>query len=37
MNSSTEIGNMKKKILILGKRPTQGLEQTPCHRKNVFN
>ena len=28
MSSSTQIGNRKKYILILGKGPTQGLEHT---------
>ena len=33
MNSSTKIDNRKKDILILGKRPTQGLEHTFSAKK----
>ena len=36
MSSSTKTDNRKKYILILGKGPTQGLENTEC-RKNVFD
>ena len=37
INSSTKIDNRRKNILILGKRPTQGLEDTLSAGKSVFN
>ena len=38
MSSSVHIGNKKKYILILGKRPTQGLsEHSLSAEKNVFD
>ena len=37
MCSSAHADNKKKDILILGKGPTQGLEQTFATEKNVFN
>ena len=36
-NSSPNIGNKKKDILILGKDSTQGLDHTLTAEKNVFN
>ena len=37
MSSSAHIDNKKKDILILGNRPTQGLEHTLPVEKNVFH
>ena len=37
INSSTHIDNKKKDILVLGKRPTQGLEHKLTAEKNVFS
>ena len=37
MSSSAHVHNEKKKILILGKGPTQGLEHTLTAIKNVFD